>query len=83
LKFEKSNYQECENQQKYVYGGQIWDLRTRVYGGQTPITHSLDNLVSLANDIIYTKIFKNPKLTFKIVNILIIWQTFAESVQGL
>jgi hypothetical protein len=61
----------------------LWDLRTQVYGGQTPITHSLDNLVSLANDIIYTKIFKNPEPTFKIVNILIIWQIFAEFVQGL
>ncbi len=45
----------------------LWDLRTRVYGGQTPITHSLHTLVCLANDIIYTKVFKNPE-----VNILII-----------
>ncbi len=65
---------------KICFWGQIWDLRIQVYGGQTPITHSLDNLVSLANDIIYTKIFKNPEPTFKIVNILIIWQTFVESV---
>jgi hypothetical protein len=51
--------------------------------GAEHLSHSLNNLVSLANDIIYIKIFKNPKPTFKIVNILIIWQTFAESVQGL
>ncbi len=52
-------------------------MRTRVYGGQTPITHSLHTLVCLANDIIYTKVFKNPE-----VNILIIWQPFAESIHG-
>jgi len=42
-------------------------LRTQVYGGQTPITHSLHTLVCLTNDIIYTKVLKNPE-----VNILII-----------
>ncbi len=56
---------------KISFGSQIWDLKTQVYGGQTPITHNLDkpvllysryNLVSLANDIIYTKIFKKSKI---------------------